>query len=210
MNKNVPDIKICGLTCVEDVQIVNQFPIAYAGFVLFYPKSKRNVSLEQAQQLKEQLKPSIQSVAVTVSPTLEQAKQIQEAGFHAIQIHGHFDKKVEKYLSIPIFRAINVTDEKDVRNAFSESSKKIAYFVFDGKRAGSGEVFDWDFLKENVDNTAKIMLAGGLHWKNVREAIEKVKPGIVDVSSGVEHDSGRGKDYNKVRQFIHAVIGMEN
>lgn len=208
MSKNVPDIKICGLTCVEDVQIVNQFPIAYAGFVLFYPKSKRNVLLEQAQQLKEQLKPSIQSVAVTVSPTLEQAKQIQEAGFHTIQIHGHFDKKVEKYLSIPIFRAINVTDEKDVRSAFSESSKKIDYFVFDGKKAGSGETFEWDILNRNVDNTSKIMLAGGLHWKNVREAIEKVKPGIVDVSSGVEKESGSGKDYNKVKQFVDAVVSM--
>lgn len=205
MNKRVPDIKICGLTCKEDIEIVNQVPIAYAGFVVYFPKSKRNVTIEQAQQLIAGLDKSIKSVAVCVSPTKEQAEEIQRAGFDVIQIHGTFEKEVEKCLSIPVFRAINVVEESDVKTALESASKKIAYFVFDGKNPGSGKTFDWEFLKRNVDNTAKIMLAGGLHAGNVKEAIRVVKPGIVDVSSGVELDTGSGKDKEKVFQFVHAV-----
>lgn len=202
-------IKVCGLTCEEDIAIVNTFPINYAGFVLYFPKSKRNVSLEEAQKLKQGLNGNIQSVAVCVSPTLEQAKAIQCAGFDFIQIHGTLHKEVEEYLEIPIFRAVNVTSEEDVRNALKEASSKIHYFVFDGKNPGSGKTFDWGFLKKQVDNTAKIMLAGGLNAENVGEAIELLKPGIVDVSSSVEKAEGIGKDQEKVSQFVNAVLDSE-
>lgn len=209
MEKKIPDIKVCGLTCKEDIEIVNQVPIAYAGFVVFYPKSKRNVTIEQAQQLIAGLNKTIKSVAVTVSPTIEQAMEIQNAGFDVIQIHGEFAKDVEKCLSIPVFRAINVKEESDVKKVFQEVSEKVAYFVFDGKNPGSGKTFDWGFLKRNVDNNSKIMLAGGLHPGNVREAIEIVRPGIVDVSSGVELDIGIGKDREKVLQFVNGVNELD-
>lgn len=198
-------IKVCGLTCEEDIVIVNTFPIDYAGFVLYFPKSKRNVSLEQAQKLKRGLNEKIQSVAVCVSPTLEQVKAIQGAGFDCIQIHGTLHKEVEALLEIPIFRAVNVTTEDDVRNAMIAASSKIRYFVFDGKSPGSGKTFDWGFLKRNVDNASQIMLAGGLSAENVGEAILFLNPGIVDVSSSVEKSSGIGKDQEKIAQFVSAV-----
>lgn len=202
----MPDIKVCGLTCQEDIQLVNEFPIDYAGFVLYFPKSKRNITLEQAQQLKAGLKASIKTVAVTVSPTLSQANAIQEAGFDVIQIHGTLQDEVEANLHIPIFRAVNVEAEEDIETVSKGISCKIAYLVLDGKKPGSGEAFDWGWIKKHVDNTSRIMLAGGLNYENVKEAISIVQPGIVDVSSGVEKDEGRGKDKEKLSRFVNAVL----
>ncbi|SET15126.1 phosphoribosylanthranilate isomerase [[Clostridium] polysaccharolyticum] len=202
----MPEIKICGLTCEEDIELINAYPVSYAGFVLFFPKSKRNLTLEQAQHLKRKLKDSVKTVAVTVAPSLEQVKEIEGAGFDVIQIHGTLHKEVEEKVHIPVFRAVNVEKEEDIRKVFSERSPKISYYVFDGKRPGSGEVFDWGFLKKNVDNTSRIMLAGGLHSENVANAIKAVQPGIVDVSSGVEKEHGAGKDREKIERFVQAVL----
>lgn len=200
------EIKICGLTCKEDIDIINEFPITYAGFVLYVPKSKRNLTLEQAQQLKAGLKESVKTVAVTVSPTKEQVELIQEAGFDVIQIHGSLHREVEQYVKIPVFRAINVETEEDIQKVMKEASNKISYFVFDGRTPGGGETFDWGMLKKTVDNTTKIMLAGGLTEKNVGEAIRLLHPGIVDVSSGVEKETGKGKDKEKIARFVKAVF----
>lgn len=201
----MPEIKICGLTCKEDIKLVNEFPISYAGFVLYFPKSKRNVTLEQAQQLMAGLNQSIKPVAVTVSPTLEQAQAIQSVGFKAIQIHGDLHKEVEEYVEIPIFRAINVCCKEDIQTAVQCATGSVRYLVFDGKNPGSGETFDWGFLKKYVDKFTNIILAGGLTDKNVSEAIQIVSPAIVDVSSSVEIEGKKGKDRNKVKRFVAAV-----
>lgn len=199
-------IKICGITCKEDINMINEFPIAYAGFVLYVPKSKRNLTLKQAQQLKVGLKESVKSVAVTVSPTKEQVELIQKAGFDVIQIHGTLHREVEQYVKIPVFRAVNVETEEDIQKVFKEASNKISYFVFDGRTPGGGETFDWGMLKKAVDNTSRIVLAGGLTEKNVGEAIKLLHPGIVDVSSGVEKETGKGKDREKISRFVKAVF----
>lgn len=199
-------IKVCGLTSIPDIEIVNQYPIDYAGFVLYYPKSKRNITLEQAKMLRERLKRSIRSVAVTVSPSVSQVMQIEQAGFDIIQIHGILKEEVEDILTIPIFRAVNVETEGDVKKVFQAQSSKIQYYVFDGKCPGGGVTFDWKYLQGNVDNTGKIMLAGGLNDKNVSHAIHRVHPGIVDVSSSVEKDGVKGKDRELVERFVNAVL----
>lgn len=205
----MPKIKICGLTCKEDIELINDFPVDYAGFVLYFPKSKRNITIEQAQQLKAGLKKSVQAVAVTVSPDLEQVKAIAAAGFSGIQIHGILDKEVEEYLNIPIFRAVNVTCSEDIKAAQRNLKEKIKYIVFDGKQSGSGETFDWGFLQNNVDNSVRIMLAGGLTEHNVDEAIRKFYPAVVDVSSSVEKEDGTGKDREKISRFIKAVFNSQ-
>ncbi len=103
-------IKICGLTCEEDVDIVNAALPDFAGMVLFFPKSRRNISLECAERLLRRLKMS--GVAVTVSPTVEQVSEIAEAGFTLIQIHAEFDREILKLHCVEsgklrIIRAIN-------------------------------------------------------------------------------------------------------
>ena len=74
MNRKL--IKICGMTCLQDIEYANELLPEFVGFVLFYPKSKRNIGLEDAVILRRQLGERIYTVAVTVSPTVEQVKQI--------------------------------------------------------------------------------------------------------------------------------------
>ena len=87
-------IKICGLTNPKEANYLNNNHVDFAGMVLFYPKSKRNISLKQARTIQQALNPEIKTVAVVVSPTIEQIQQIEAAGFHYLQIHGKLPEEL--------------------------------------------------------------------------------------------------------------------
>lgn len=200
MRKNVK-IKICGIVSENDVEILNECQPDYAGFVLFYPKSKRNLSVEQAGRLMEKLDKSILCVAVVVSPKLEELRQIEQAGFDRIQVHGELTEEFLSETQLPVFRACNVAD----RIEEAAVHEKIEAYVLDAKIPGSGETFDWKLIRDFDSHGKLFMLAGGLNPENVQEGIRRVKPDIVDVSSGVENVNGIGKSPDKVRAFINAV-----
>ena len=122
-----PLIKICGITSEEEIRYIAKAGIDYAGFVLFFPKSKRNLSLECAKKLIAKLPAGVVSVAVTVSPTKEQVEAVVEAGFLAIQIHGKIEDSVITSCRIPVFKAFNVSD----MDAFShyEEMDEVAEFI---------------------------------------------------------------------------------
>lgn len=207
METTMPKIKICGLTSVEDARILNRYPVDFAGFVVFFTKSKRNVSLEKACEIMSELNASIKKVAVMVDPTKGQVLDVEKLGFDYLQIHGELTDEVLKAAKIPVIRAVNVESEeklKGISKLFQE--KKVKYVAFDGRKPGNGETFDWDLIGKYVDNPEKIMLAGGLNTNNVVKAIEQVHPAIVDVSTGVEKSTGTGKDDEKVKQFIETII----
>lgn len=196
-------IKICGLTSPKEAIYLNENHVDFAGFVLFFPKSKRNITIEKAKEIFADLSSSIKKVAVVVSPTLVQAKEIETAGFDYIQIHGVMPKEFLTDLHIPILKAFNIDDMEHYSDYLKQPS--IAGFVFDAHEPGSGKTFDWDLLR-NLPKSDKLMfLAGGLHPDNVSVAIETVAPDVVDVSSGVEFDEGVGKDPNKIKAFVEAV-----
>ncbi len=209
-------IKICGLTRPEEAAYLNEIHADFAGMVVFFPKSKRNISLEQAIKIKQQLMPEIKTVAVTVSPTIEQIKQLQDVGFDLIQIHKSPAELLKKTteataafarsLSLPILKAFNVSDIEDY--ALWRDCPNIAGFVFDAAEPGSGKVFDWTLLQSLPRNEKLFMLAGGLTPENVSDAIRTLHPDGVDISSGVEYaDKKRpGKDPMRIRAFAEAVL----
>lgn len=204
MNRKL--IKVCGMTCERDIEYANEFMPEFVGFVLFYPKSKRNIELEKAEILRKQLKHNIYSVAVTVSPTVEQVKGIQEAGFDCIQIHGTMDEEVYDALKIPIFRAFNVTDKEQMESL--QYKEKVRGYVFDAKNPGSGKTFDWSLI-ENVDPGDKLLfLAGGISEQNVKQAIARVNPDVIDVSSAVENPDVDGKCGGKNKEKMRKMIRM--
>ena len=133
------------------------------------------------------------SVAVTVSPTLEQVKTAYDCGFDYIQIHGEVEEDVLSNPYLKVIRAFNVSDLEK----FDEyrMNQNIVGYVFDAHEPGSGKTFDWTML-ENLP------LAGGLNPETVAKAVKAVKPDGVDVSSGVENSNGDGKDFEKVKKFI--------
>lgn len=193
-------VKICGLTSPAEARYLNENHIDFAGMVLFFPKSKRNISIERAKEIMAALDASIKRVAVVVSPTIEQVRQIEAAGFDYIQIHG---KIPETEVEAPILKAFNVSDMGSYEKYHNDS--RIAGYVFDAIEPGSGKTFDWK-LVDNIPRDEKLLLlAGGLNPDNVRMAIEAVHPDGVDVSSGVENDDKAGKNPEKIRDFVAAV-----
>lgn len=195
-------IKICGLTSPAEARYLNENHVDFAGMVLFFPKSKRNISIKQAMEIMAALDASIKRVAVVISPSIEQIRQIEAAGFDYIQIHGEIPE-TKAAIAIPILKAFNVSDMNSYEKYHNDS--RIAGYVFDAIEPGSGKTFDWR-LVDNIPSDEKLLLlAGGLNPDNVRMAIEAVHPDGVDVSSGVENDDGAGKNPEKIRAFATAV-----
>lgn len=233
----IPKIKICGLTSVKEAQWCLEEQINYAGMVVFFPKSKRNMEIQKAKELlavlhgekipgqeqiaaagvsnqeqpladrmKSAVKP-IQVVAVTVSPTPEQVKEIQEAGFDQIQVHGALSKAAFDAIEIPMIRAFNGLD-RELYEIFHNCHKVDAY-LFDAKIPGSGETFDWNELQQIPRDEKPFFLAGGLNPDNIEQAIRQVQPDVVDVSSGVEISPELvGKDREKIKLFVQRVRGI--
>lgn len=199
-------IKICGLTSPAEARYLNENHVDFAGMVLFFPKSKRNISIEQAMEIMAALDASIKRVAVVVSPSIEQVRQIEAAGFDYVQIHGEIpetETEAEAAIAIPILKAFNVSDMDSYEKYHNDS--RIAGYVFDAIEPGSGKAFDWK-LVDNIPRDEKLLLlAGGLNPDNVRMAIEAVHPDGVDVSSGVENDDKAGKNPDKIHDFVAAI-----
>ena len=196
-------VKICGLTDTMEADYLNKNKVDFAGFVLFFPKSKRNISIEKAEQIMAELDENIKKVAVIVSPDESEIQQINGSGFDYVQIHGEIKDRLLEQISKPVFKAFNIKDIKNIHKY--QNNAKIVGYVFDAAAPGSGKVFDWSILNDIKRDAKTFILAGGLNDSNVREAVKLVNPDVVDVSSGVEYDSGRGKDPEKIKQFIRQL-----
>jgi len=199
---NGTKIKICGLRRLEDIQYVNEVLPEYIGFV-FWEKSRRNVSFDEAKALREALDDRIQSAGVFVDADIDFiVKLVTEGVISIVQLHG---KESEDTISrirelVPtgtlIVKAYEVNETEDIEAANASCADMI--LVDSGK--GSGNTFDWSILsKINRD----YFLAGGLSCENVEDAVSKLHPCVVDVSSKVETDGV--KDRNKIIEFCKAV-----
>lgn len=202
-------VKICGIKTMQDVKAVNRQKPDFAGFV-FYPLSKRYVSLITAQLLKTQLKKHIKTVSVFVNAPPEEIAAAAELGIiDMVQLHGDegndYIAELQKICKLPIIKAVRVQDENDIRRA---DYYNCDYLLFDAyaKSAfgGTGRQFNTELLKK-VKIHKPYFLAGGLDAENVRQALKGLKPYAVDVSSGVE--TGSGKDEEKIKMFIKQVKG---
>ena len=188
-------VKICGLSTVEAVETAVLAGADYIGFV--FAASKRQVSLEQAQELAKRVTGKTKIVGVFVSPSLEDLEQaIGQVPLDMVQIHGTFDEVLIPKISVPVIRAIQLSDQE------AQVSSQADYLLFDAPVAGSGQTFDWGLLKDQKIQQ-DFFIAGGLTVDNVRQARETFQPYAVDVSSGVETD-GR-KDIEKIKAFIEGA-----
>ncbi len=194
-------IKLCGLSRPCDIETANRLLPEYIGFV-FAPKSKRYVPPETAAALKGLLHPSVQAVGVFVREEPEQVARLLRDGIIDIaQLHGGEDaayvRVLRRLTDRPILQAFRVDSAADVAAAQKSEADMI---LLDAGAGGTGTAFDWTLLR---DIRRPYFLAGGLHPGNVREAMERLSPYAVDVSSGIETD-GR-KDADKMEAFMRAV-----
>ncbi len=196
-------VKICGITTIEEIEFINEAKPDFAGFVLFVSKSKRNISVEQAKKLLENLDSQIKSVAVTISPDERKLQMIEEAGFDYVQIHGAISSALLDKTKIPVIKAFNVGDLSEYEIYHNHSN--VAGYVFDAQVPGSGKEFDWTLLEQIPRDEKFALLAGGLNPSNVKKAISVTKIHGADTSSGVENENGIGKDRNKILKFVKCV-----
>ena len=188
-------VKICGLSTVEAVEATVLAGADYIGFV--FAESKRQVSLEQAHELAKLVTGKTKIVGVFVSPSLEDLEQaIAQVPLDIVQIHGTFDEALIPKISVPVIRAIQLSDQE------AKVTSPADFLLFDAPVAGSGRTFDWDLLKDQTIQQ-DFFIAGGLTVDNVRQARETFQPYALDVSSGVETD-GR-KDIEKIKAFIEGA-----
>ena len=188
-------VKICGLSTVEAVETAVLAGADYIGFV--FAESKRQISLEQAQELAKRVTGKTKIVGVFVSPSLEDLEQaIGQVPLDMVQIHGPFDEALIPMISVPVIRAIQLSDQE------AQVTSQADYLLFDAPVAGSGQTFDWDLLKDQKIQQ-DFFIAGGLTVDNVRQARETFQPYALDVSSGVETDGH--KDIEKIKAFIEGA-----
>ena len=193
-------IKLCGLSRPCDILTANELKPEYIGFV-FYPKSKRNVTPEQAAQLKKRLSPAIQAVGVFVDAAPEAVSALLRQGvIDMAQLHGHEDEaylaSLRQLTDKPLLQAFRIAEADDVTRAMQSSADMV---LLDAGM-GSGEGFDWTLVRK-IDRP--YFLAGGLDADNVTAAIRQLRPYAVDVSSGIETDGQ--KDKEKMAAFATAV-----
>ena len=192
-----PHLKICGLSRPCDIEWVNDAGVDFAGFV--FARSRRQVSPEQAKQLHSMLKKEIPAVGVFVNETIETIVGLVEDGvIDWVQLHGQEDEayinELKSKVSCPVIQAFSIRTKEDVLRARESCAD---YILLDQGSGGTGKTFDWS-LAEGF--TRPFLLAGGLGTDNLAEAIERLSPWAVDLSSSLE--IGGLKDRNKiVRSF---------
>ncbi|MCD8174360.1 MAG: phosphoribosylanthranilate isomerase [Phascolarctobacterium sp.] len=203
-------VKICGLSRPADIRCVNIFRSDFIGFV--FAKSKRQVSDDQASELKKMLNPEISAVGVFVNEKISRIKKLAEQGIiNYVQLHGDEDNaycaKLKAEIALPVIKAVRVKDKESLLEVGNYSCD---YFLFDtyvkGRYGGSGIQFDVCILRDYVV-TKPYFIAGGLTAADIWD-IKKINPFGIDVSGGVETDGL--KDAIKIEEFIKKVRRADN
>ena len=194
-------IKLCGLTRPEDIAAANALKPEYIGFV-FAPRSRRAVSREKAAELRAQLSPEIQTVGVFVNEAPETvARLLNEDLLDIAQLHGQEDAayiaRLRSLTSKPLWQAFRVEDAASLAAAARSPADRV---LLDSGAGGTGTAFNWKLLQ---GFPRPYILAGGLDADNAADAVSRLHPDVVDVSSGIE-TAGR-KDPAKMAAFVAAV-----
>lgn len=197
-------IKICGLCRETDAEYANKLLPDYIGLI-FAENRRRTLTKEKAASIARVLDKRITAVGVFIDQDIRFIADLAARGIiRAVQLHGHED---ETYLAslrkllppgTPVIKAFPVTSKEDVSAALPFPSD---YILFDGKTAGSGQLFDHSFI---TGVNRPFFLAGGLSPENIAGALA-LKPYAVDVSSGVENTKNGEKDFEKMMQFVDIV-----
>jgi phosphoribosylanthranilate isomerase len=198
-------VKICGITSVADALAAARQGADVIGLI-FYPPSPRLVTLGRAAEIAAGLPPFVASVAVFVNPSQEHVAEVVAACRPSLlQFHGEETPMFCRSFGIPYLRAVRVRSGVDLLESLA-AYEDAAGWLLDAYRddlyGGTGEAFDWNLIPPRL--ARPVILSGGLDAQNVGEAVRRVRPWAVDVSSGVESAKGV-KDERLIAAFIAGV-----
>lgn len=202
-------IKICGLSRREDIESVNMVSPDYIGFIMGFPKSHRNITIERAKTLRAGLKEEIQVVGVFVDAEISMiVDACAQKVIDIIQLHGREDiRYIERLKAVlasvevqaKIIKAIQVKSKEDL----ALIKEVPADMILLDAGMGDGKLFSQEQMDLLKSVNRDYFLAGGLNPENVSELLESLHPFGVDVSSGVETE--KKKDRKKIRRFVQNV-----
>lgn len=197
--------KICGITRIEDALSAAEAGADAIGLV-FYAKSPRAVSVQQARAIIAALPPFVTTVGLFVDASRQELDNILAAvPLDLLQFHGDESPAFCEALQRPYIKALRVKPGDDLAAqvaAYGQAAGVLLDTYVPGIPGGTGEAFDWTLVPQGLSKP--IILAGGLVAENVAAAIRQVRPYAVDVSGGVEARKGI-KDAEKIRAFMRAV-----
>ncbi len=200
--------KICGITNVDDAIAAVTAGVDALGFV-FHKASPRCITAQVVRRIIASLPPFVLPVGVFVNEDMKVVRDLMDScGLTLAQLHGDESAAYCEQLGRPVLKAIRLRDMSSFLSLAEYKGRAgVRGFLIDAYSdsayGGTGLTTDWSLAAEAA-KTAPILLAGGLTPENVGEAIVKVRPYGVDVSSSVEASPGK-KDHAKVKAFIHAV-----
>jgi len=195
------EVKICGLTNIEDACVARDAGADYLGFVL-YEKSPRAVTPEKLAEIVEELGEGVRAIGVFVNETAETvAGIVEKCGLYGAQIHGDESPEPFSDLPFPIWRAVWIKEGIAVPDPeIWKADRYVIDAALPGQYGGSGMTADWD-VAARLSQNFPVMLAGGLTPVNIGDAVRAVRPLGVDVSGGVESGPGR-KDHDALIEFV--------
>ena len=198
-------IKICGITRRDDAECALAMGADAIGCV-FYPGSRRAVSLDVAADISRGVSGLGMMVGLFVNQSAEDVQSVLDrVPLHTLQFHGGESEAFCRQFNRPYIKAIPMSGDinlADEHLAYASATALLLDSVHAGQFGGSGQCFDWRWVEPGLSR--RVILAGGLSSTNVGAAIAQVQPAAVDVSSGVESSAGV-KNHDLVRRFVAAA-----
>jgi len=199
-------IKICGITNYEDAKLCCDLGTDALGFI-FYEKSKRKVTADEAKKIINKLPSFISKIGVCVNEESNTINRIaSEIKLTGVQLHGDESPEFAGLINLPVIKSFRVNTEFD----FSTLKKyKYCKFLLDTYSAkeygGTGQAFKWEIIPVGIRN--EIILAGGISVDNIEHIFINIRPEAVDLSSSLEKYPGK-KDAGKLKEFFQKINSL--
>lgn len=196
-------IKICGTTNLEDALLSYELGSDALGFI-FYEKSPRYISFDEAKKIIEHLAETVEKVGVFVDYPIEKINHItQSIGLTMVQLNGNESPEDVHQISSPVLKSFRVSESFDfsLLENYDNCTFLLDTFSKD-KLGGIGETFDWSIIPNHLKE--KVILAGGITSHNIGKVFSEIKPKGVDLVSSVEKYPGK-KDEAKLKEFFRML-----
>lgn len=200
--------KICGITRDEDAALAIRLGAWAIGFV-FWPNSPRAIDPDTAARIAQSFPSTVTPIGVFVDQPLETVDRVsRQVGLGAVQLHGRETPEYARRLTRPVIKALTLDEcERDGLDRWERHVTILLDAVDPIRRGGTGRTIDWERAGA-IARTRPVILAGGLRPENLGEAVGRVRPFAVDVSSGVEASPGV-KDAGRLQDLFAALNAAE-
>lgn len=203
-------VKICGITRVADAEKAVELGADALGFI--FAKSPRQITHQKAREITRRISPFVKTVGVFVNERPAKIREIMDfCGLDLVQLHGNESVSACSELAPRVIKAFRVQGEESLLQ-IAEYKNHVRAILLDayqkGLNGGTGKTFDWRLAVKAKKTGIPMVLSGGLDADNITEALERVNPFAIDISSGVEKRPGI-KDHGRMRAFMRKIKDYE-